>query len=173
MTVTPVVRPAADGDAPGVLALVEACFSEYEGCVLDTGEMPHLLALATHFASQGGQAWVVEAGGGVVGTVAWRPRHPDGAELHMLYVAASARRRGLGTRLVGLVEDRARGGGAARIELWSDTRFLDAHRLYRRLGYVQEPERRELHDLSHTVEFRFTKTLAAGVDDGRGPGVGA
>jgi putative acetyltransferase len=161
MTVAPVVRRADDGDAPGVLALVDACFSEYEGCVLDTGEMPHLLALATHFSSQGGQAWVVEAGTEVVGTVAWRPRQLDGAELHMLYVAASARRRGLGTQLVRLVEDQARHHGAVSVELWSDTRFLDSHRLYRCLGYRQEPERRELHDLSHTIELHFTKALTS------------
>jgi GNAT superfamily N-acetyltransferase len=153
------VRAALDEDAAGVMALVEACFSEYEHCIMDTEEMPHLLAPATHFGSRGGDAWVVERSGEVVASVAWRP-HPGGvAELHLLYVAASARRRGLGTRLVTLVEGWARDRGATRIELWSDTRFADAHRLYRDLGYVQQPETRELHDRSDTVEYRFTKTL--------------
>ncbi len=155
----PLVRTAVDEDAPGVLALVEACFSEYEHCILDTEEMPHLLALATHFGSQGGAAWVVTDGDVVVGTVAWRPRPAGSSELHMLYVAASGRRQGLGTQLVQLVEGEAWRSGATRIELWTDTRFLDAHRLYRTLGYVQDPETRALHDRSDSVEFHFTKTL--------------
>jgi len=156
-----VVRAAEDGDAAAVMALVEACFSEYDNCILDTEEMPHLLALATHFTSQGGDAWVVERDGEVVASVAWRPHGGDVGELHMLYVAASARRHGLGTRLVTLVESRAVSRGATRLELWTDTRFEDAHRLYGDLGYVREPETRELHDRSSTVEYHFTKALTA------------
>jgi putative acetyltransferase len=153
------IRAARDEDAEGVMALVAACFSEYEGCILDTGEMPHLLALATHFRDQGGGAWVVVRAGEVVGSVAWRPRPAAGSELHMLYVAADTRRHGLGTTLVALVEAAARGTGAITVDLWSDTRFLDAHRLYDRLGYVMNPETRELHDRSATVELHFTKAL--------------
>jgi putative acetyltransferase len=78
----------------------------------------------------------------------------------MLYVAAAARRRRLGARLVGLVEDAARGRGAAAVELWSDTRFHDAHRLYARLGYGRSARTRELHDLSNTVEHHFRKRLS-------------
>ena len=45
---------------------------------------------------------------------------------------------------------------------WSDTRFLDAHRLYERLGYVRTGETRDLHDLSNTTEFFFVKELESG-----------
>ena len=66
---------------------------------------------------------------------------------------------GLGSRLVALVEHEALGRAMATVELWSDTRFIDAHRLYRSLGYDQLPGTRELHDLSDTVEYRFAKRL--------------
>ncbi|MGZ4618494.1 MAG: hypothetical protein ACXV3F_07160 [Frankiaceae bacterium] len=46
-----------------------------------------------------------------------------------------------------------------RVELWSDTRFANAHRLYERLGYVRTGRRRELHDLSRSTESEFVTTL--------------
>ncbi len=159
--VVPEVRPAEDGDAAGLIALIGACFSEYEGCVLDTEtEMTHLLRVASHFAEVGGAAWAAEAGGVLVGSVACRPAAvAGGLELQMLYVAARWRRQGLGSRLVALVEDEAWRRGATFVDLWSDSRFLDAHRLYRSLGYEQRPEIRELHDLSDTVEHHFVRHL--------------
>jgi hypothetical protein len=60
---------------------------------------------------------------------------------------------------VALVENEAERRGASFVELWSDTRFTDAHRLYRSLGYRQLPDVRELHDLSSTREYRFARTL--------------
>jgi GNAT superfamily N-acetyltransferase len=173
---TPVVRAAEDSDAAGLVALVGSCFSEYEGCVLETEhEMPHLLRAASHFAGVGGRAWVAVVdgsvvdgtvvhgsgvNGSVVGSVACRPAtDAGGLELQMLYVLRPWRRRGLGARFVGLVEGEARRRGARFVELWSDTRFTDAHRLYRTLGYEQLPDVRELHDLSATREYRFARAL--------------
>jgi len=158
------VRPATDDDAPGLIVLVGTCFAEFEGCVLDTEhEMAHLRAVASHFSAVSGRVWVAEAAGGVVGSVACRPMAEGGGDvalhLQLLYVAAGARRRGLGSRLVSLVEREALGRGIPTVELWSDTRFTDAHRLYRSLGYDQLPGARELHDLSDTVEYHFAKRL--------------
>jgi putative acetyltransferase len=48
---------------------------------------------------------------------------------------------------------------ASAIELWSDTRFLDAHRLYEKRGYVRGPKTRELHDKSKSVEYYYRKAL--------------
>lgn len=158
----PEVRPARDEDAPGVVALIEACFDEYDNCVLDLeDESPHLLRVASHYAEAGGRAWVAVADGQVTGCVACRPVAGIGIELQMLYVAAARRRRGLGAHLVGLVEAEARERGERVVELWSDTRFEDAHRLYRRLGYEQLHGSRALHDRSATVEFHFRKSLPA------------
>jgi putative acetyltransferase len=84
---------------------------------------------------------------------------PQGMELRKLYVAQAARRRGLGGQLCDLVEAEARACGAVFIELWSDTRFTDAHRLYERRGYIRGAETRALHDLSQTIEYYFRKTL--------------
>ncbi len=160
--VQPIVRDARDTDAAGLIALLGGIFEEYPGCVLDVdGEMPQLRAIATSFAELGGRFWVAEAGGAVVGCIGLAPcEDGDGIELKHLYVARAARRTGLGTKFVRLVEAEAIARGASLIELWTDTRFADAHRLYAALGYERLPETRELHDLSNSVEYHFIKRLA-------------
>jgi GNAT superfamily N-acetyltransferase len=103
---------------------------------------------------------VAEVEGSVVASVAYRPDPEAGeVELQMLYVLAPWRRRGLGSYLVALVEAEAARRGARDVVLWSDSRFTDAHRLYRSLGFQQQAAARALHDLSHSVEYRFAKAL--------------
>lgn len=158
------IRSARDGDAGELVSLIGGCFSEYPGCVLDVeGEMPHLLAIATAYRKLGGCFWVAESERieRVVGSVGVVPSREDGGvELRSLYVARPARRQGLGARLCGLVEAEGRRRGAPFVELWSDTRFLDAHRLYRQLGFTGGVRTRELRDLSETVEYYFRKELS-------------
>ena len=126
-------------------------------------EIPHLAAPATAYAGWDGQAWVVErpgGGGGLLATIGVKPSSGGGAELCQLYVHRMARNAGLGRALVDLVEETATNDLAARwIHLWSDTRFLDAHRLYERTGYERLAETRLLDDLSATEEQHFRKTV--------------
>jgi ribosomal protein S18 acetylase RimI-like enzyme len=157
----PAVRLARDDDAQDLFGLLALCFAEHTGCFVDPhDDLPDLLAPGSAFAAKGGAFWVVEdVRGRVAACIAVDFPDPDTAELHRLYVRLDARRRGLGARLVGLVEERARGQGASRVVFWSDTRFTDAHRLYERLGYERRPETRELGDISGSVEARFEKAL--------------
>ncbi len=158
----PTVREARDGDSDGMIALLAGVYAEYPGFVLDVdADEPGLRAVASHFASCGGRAWVAEADGRIVGSAAFR-RAEDAAvvTLHYLYVERAARGHGLATRLLGLVEDAARACGAGAIELWTDIHFADAHRLYERLGFRRSPGRRTLEDASRSVEFHYRKALA-------------
>lgn len=157
----PRTRPVRDDDAPELIALVGAAFDEHPGCVLDlTGIDADLVAPATD-ASAGATAWwvVPSTDTGLDATVGCGPVVDGTAELKRLYVAARARRRGLATALVRTVEVHAAAHGATRIELWSDTRFTDAHALYGQLGYRPTGEDRELHDPSSTTEWRFVRDL--------------
>lgn len=157
----PRIRDARDDDAAGLIALIDATFSEYPGCVLELEhEMPQLKAIATAFAELGGRFWSAELDGVIVGCGGIAPAHdPSGVELKHLYVSKKVRRAGLGTAFVRLVEAEAVRRHAAFVELWSDTRFLDAHRLYEGLGYTRLPDSRELDDLSKSVEYHFIKRL--------------
>lgn len=161
----PQVRSVRNDDSAGLISLIGEVWSEYPGCVLDVDrEEPWLRAPADAYDEYAGRMWVAELGGAIVACVGVKPVRHGVAELKSLYVAAAARRRGLGEVLVDLVESTALEHGGERIELWSDTRFADAHRLYGRLGYQRAPGTRELHDLSNSVEFAFAKMLTGDAD---------
>jgi putative acetyltransferase len=156
------LREATDGDSWPLIALVAACWAEYPGCITDVaGEYPELLAPARHYRDLGGRLWVLPEGGWVAACAGVCPGSgPGRAELVKLYVARHWRRQGLGAALVDVAERAARDLGCTGVELWSDTRFLDAHRLYQRLGYRPTGESRQLRDLSATTEYAFAKSLA-------------
>ncbi|MHB8511181.1 MAG: GNAT family N-acetyltransferase [Actinomycetota bacterium] len=155
-----IIREARDDDAWDLIGLIAGCWSEYPGCILDVhGEVPELLAIATHYQRAGGKFWVAQSNDRVVGCIGIVPASDSLMTLVKLYVARAARSQGLGAQLVELVESEAADRGATSIDLWSDTRFKDAHRLYERLGYELQSETRELHDLSNSVEFHFLKNL--------------
>jgi GNAT superfamily N-acetyltransferase len=125
------------------------------------GECPDLLEPASVYLRQSGAFWVAtDSCGTVVATVGWRPLDSGTIELERLYVSRRWRRRGLAATLADLVEQTAVDRDDSRIELWSDTRFADAHRFYQRRGYTRSGPDRELHDLSRTTEHHFVKTLA-------------
>lgn len=160
------LRPVRDDDAARLAALIGGVFAEYPGCVLDLdGVDADLRHKATEVAAHGGEFWVLERDDDRLDAcIGYVPCEVDGAagiELTRLYVAAVARRRGLGRALVERVEAAARTRGASIVELWSDSRFADAHRLYDRLGYARTRETRQLDDPSQTTELRFVKHLGA------------
>ncbi len=61
--------------------------------------------------------------------------------LERLYVRKGARRAGLGRILMQRTIDFAKSRGAQRLEIWSDKRFVEAHRLYAAFGAVVVGER--------------------------------
>jgi putative acetyltransferase len=155
------IRLGSDADGPRCGDLIRGVFAEYPGCLFVPDELPELEALATHYRQREGGVWVAEVCGELVGCVAVdRAPFTDGMELHKLYVAGSARRQGLAGRLYALAEGFARDRAAPFMELWTDTRFTDAHRFYERLGFTRLIGRRALDDASHSYEFHYRKRLA-------------
>ena len=155
-----VIRPAANSDSPGIIDLVARCFADYPGCVLDVNrEERGLLTPTSSFA----RFWVlVRRDERVVGSIACTEHEIDGApgvELKKCYLHPAVRGRGWARHLVALVEDHARARERPIVELWSDTRFVTAHAVYRHLGYAPTGAERALHDLSDTREFHFVKRL--------------
>lgn len=154
------LRHVRDDDAEALFALIGGIYAEYPGCVLEPdGADSDLRSLASRCAAKGGEFWVIESAGQIIASVGWMPSGEGVVELKRLYVGSPARGQGLGGRLVELVERAARGHGAQTVELWSDTRFADAHRLYEKRGYMRQPQTRELHDASNSVEYHFRKPL--------------
>lgn len=150
------LRLMRDDDAAAMIGIVGRCFAEYPGCVLDLeGIDADLPELPRRLREAGGEGWVVEEGGHAVAMIGWAPVDDLTGELKRLYIDPPARRRGLGAALVELVVDAVRSSGRSRVELWSDTRFEDAHRLYERLGFERQPETRDLHDPSNSTEYHY------------------
>lgn len=154
------VRAAVDDDWWGVVALVAACWSEYEGCVMDAHrECPDLLAPASTYAGAGGAFWVVtDPCQNVVGAVGWKPLPSEVVEMERLYVAPRWRRLGVAGILAGMVESVAAEKSAPAVELWSDTRFTAAHAFYEGRGYMLSGPDRVLGDLSETAEHHFVRS---------------
>jgi GNAT superfamily N-acetyltransferase len=149
-----IVRPVEPRDHADIIELIRSIYDDYENMVLEVEhEAPHYLQPGDYFRSRAGDFWVVERDGLIVATVAMSVVGTM-AELFCLYVRQSDRRQGLGRMLVEMVRREAEERGAHRLVMWSDTRFTDAHRLYRHMGFTQEG-RRQLHDLSNTAEFGF------------------
>jgi putative acetyltransferase len=155
------LRDARDDDADGLIELIASVFAEYPGCVLDVDrEIPQLRRIASAFRAWRGEFWVVEEAGEIIACVGYsRSGDSDAIELRKLYVRREHRRNGIGRMLCERVEQAAHTLRSTRIELWSDTRFAAAHRLYEKLGYVRGAETRALHDISQTVEYYYSRSL--------------
>jgi GNAT superfamily N-acetyltransferase len=156
-----VIRPVCDDDAQDLIGLITLCFAEYPGCFFDPhGDMPDIVKPAqSNLAMQGAFLVVEDANGRVGACVGVDFSQPHSAELHRLYVRSDMRGKGLGRMLTERMEYFARGRGATRMTLWSDTRFTSAHHLYHKLGYTKSELTRSLGDISHTRELFFAKAL--------------
>jgi putative acetyltransferase len=152
------VVPASRADAPGVIDLIGRVFVEY-GWIWDPAtEVPDLLRW-TAYEPPHGAFFVIREDGRVVGSVGVDRTEGDVAELHRLYLDAGLRGRGLGDALVETILGWCREHGVARLVLWSDTRFVHAHRLYLRHGFHQAGERELPEDVNQTRELRFERMV--------------
>jgi len=147
------ILPAQESDAREIIELVDAVWREHGFSLMIEIEERHLLDPGRYFRDQNGEFWVAREDGRMVGTVGFKIDNGI-AEMKTLYVKADARGKGLGTRLSLMSIDAAKKNGAKLMELWSDTRFLEAHRLYERLGFKRFGER-ELNDHNDTREFGY------------------
>jgi GNAT superfamily N-acetyltransferase len=154
------IRPVRDSDAQDLIGLITLCFAEYPGCYFDPhGDMPDIVRPAqSRLALEGLFLVVDDATGRVCACAGVDFPEAKVAELHRLYVRPDARGRGLAKMLTRRLEDHGREQGAGRMILWSDTRFTNAHQLYRSLGYAQG-HTRSLGDISHSREFFFERAL--------------
>jgi putative acetyltransferase len=155
-----VLRLAEDRDAQDLFGLLSLCFADYPGCFVDPHDDLKDLRAPGSPRQDDGILWVTEdASGRICACVSVDFPEIGVAELHRLYVRPDQRGRGLGSSLVRAVEHHARVKGATRMFFWSDTRFTDAHRLYKKLGYTQTDQRRDLGDISNSSEYHFEKKL--------------
>jgi putative acetyltransferase len=166
------IRSATAADSPSIVRVVRTVYDEYRFTWEADGYHADLYDLDGHYLSQGHNFWVAQSpDGGILGTAALElfpalPGAPGATlevsgeirlagcdcSLHRLYVHPAARRQGVGQALMETVLEEARRRGRSRLEIWSDKRFGDAHRLYRRFGAVEVGERIS-HDPDESPEW--------------------
>jgi GNAT superfamily N-acetyltransferase len=127
-----VVRPATAADAEPIYQIHIAAD--------DARASPAYIAESIRTRSAFERLFVAEQAGRVVGVAALRllPCACDPepyAELTELYVAETARRKGVGRALVQALEAEARSGGARRLVLLTAWRNSGAHAFYHAIGY--------------------------------------
>jgi putative acetyltransferase len=166
------IREATNADAGGIVEVVRAVYDEY-GFTWDAEEYhADLYEPEAHYD----KFFVVEDGGicgviglcfhdtipGVVGEAVMHEGRVRAAgsdcSLERLYVHPDARRRGIGEALTCEVIERAKAAGKSAMELWSDKRFGDAHRLYGRFGAVAIGDR-ICHDPDQSPEWGLVIVL--------------
>lgn len=164
------IRSSRVGDEAGVVAAIRHVYDEY-GFTWDPEEYhADLYDLARHYVDLGHAFLVATEGPNILGTAALKrfAQLPDGesviavgsqlriggadCSLERLYVPKHLRRSGIGSKLFQAVLDEARASRKTRMEIWSDKRFVDAHRLYQRMGAVSVGER-ICHDPDQSPEW--------------------
>jgi RimJ/RimL family protein N-acetyltransferase len=144
-----IVRPAEPADAQGLQELGDAVGAEPEGWLVTTNgwrsaadERRYLRAIRRY---PNAAVFVAEDEGRIIGRLSIaRDQHP--ASRHVadlgLMVAASHRRRGIGTKLLEAAVAWARASGVRKLELhvfpWNEP----AIKLYENFGFVREGYRR-------------------------------
>ncbi len=144
-----IVRPAAPADAQGLKELGDAVGAEPEGWLVTTNgwrdvadERRYLRAIRRY---PNAAVFVAEDEGAIVGRLSIaRDQHP--ASRHVadlgLMVAASHRRRGIGTALLQAAVQWAGSVGVRKLELHVFPWNAAAIGLYERFGFVQEGYRK-------------------------------
>jgi GNAT superfamily N-acetyltransferase len=97
-----------------------------------------------------GRAWLCEVDGEVVGFSCGRP---DPGDIWALFLRESHERRGIGSRLLGLVEDWMFGEGIEYIRLVTEP-GTRAERLYQRRGWLKHGDKN-----TGEAEYRLTRKV--------------
>lgn len=152
------VRVAHFEDVDDILGVIRRVYHEYGFAFEATEETPDLLDFDRTYDQQTGIFFVGVVSDRVVGTIGVRWVEATVVEILRLYLDAAYRGQGLGRRLLKAAIGWARHQQAQQVSLWTDTRFITAHKLYTRTSFVRGGVR-HLKDVNNSVEYQFMLTL--------------
>jgi GNAT superfamily N-acetyltransferase len=138
------IRPARRDDVPAIAALFAADEVGGHGDTNDPAALPQYLAAFDRIAaSPADRLYVADLGGEVVGTfqttliTTMTGRGAASLTVEAVQTRADMRGRGIGEAMMRFAIERGRDAGARLVQLSSNAARADAHRFYRRLGFVQ------------------------------------
>ncbi len=135
------IRDWVVGDRAAAAHVVKTVLAEYglgweaDGCGCSDRDA---VEVETYYWQTGGEFWVVEQAGEIVGTGGYLPieRGENAAEIRKMYLLPTARGKGLGRHLLGELEQAAADKGFG--EVWVETASVltEAVKLYEQNGYM-------------------------------------
>jgi putative acetyltransferase len=132
-----VIRPWQDRDRQAAAEVIRTCLAEYGLEWEADGADRDVLEVETFYLDRGGEFWVVESHGQIVGTSAYYPidRGDKAVEIRKMYLLPIARGQGLGRYLLGELERSIAARGYR--EIWIETASVlkEAVQLYESSGY--------------------------------------
>ncbi len=132
-----VVRPWQPRDREAAAAVIRQVLAEYGLPWEPNGADGDVVAVERHYQACGGEFWVVEKDGEIVGTGAYYPieRGDRAVEIRKMYLLPAARGQGLGRYLLAQLEAAVAARGFE--EIWVETASVlqSAVRLYESGGY--------------------------------------
>ena len=154
------LKVARNKDSDKIIKLIRKCFKDYKNCYLDVeNDSPELKRIFTYFKSKKGKFWIYLNRDKVIGCMGYLPHQKNEIEIHKLYIDQKFRKRGLARKLMMKVEKIAKKTQKKKIILWTDTRFKEAHAMYKKLTYKKLAKTRKLNDISNTTEYYFEKKI--------------
>jgi putative acetyltransferase len=144
------IRSWQSDDRQAAARVIELALAEYGLGWEPDGADCDVLAVETYYLDRGGEFWVVEHHGEIVGTSAYYPcLHSADAspncgskaiEIRKMYLSPKARGKGLGKHLLGLLERAIVDRGYREIRIETASILATAVRLYEANGYLPATE---------------------------------
>lgn len=151
-----VLRPAIKSDIPIMSGIISSVFDEYGWKFVEVDELPDFVFYDKYYSNPeiAELFAITDEDENVIGSIALK-NDGRGPYLSRVYLLATYRGLGLGKWMTNYVLEVAKSRGFNSIHLWTDTRFLEAHRMYERLGFHMTGDFRSLHDTNRSFEFKM------------------
>jgi putative acetyltransferase len=132
------VRDWQPADRQAAAAVIRTVLAEYGLGWEPTGADQDVLQVETAYQAVGGEFWVVEQAGQIVGTAAYYPigRSPNAVEIRKMYLLPTVRGQGLGRWLLAQLEAAIAEAGYRTIWIETASVLREAVQLYERSGYI-------------------------------------
>jgi putative acetyltransferase len=131
------VRDWQPADRQAAADVIRTVLAEYGLGWEPTGADRDVLEVESAYQQAGGEFWVVEQAGQIVGTAAYYPigRSPNAVEIRKMYLQRSVRGQGLGRLLLTQLEGAIAQAGYTAIWIETASVLREAVQLYARSGY--------------------------------------
>lgn len=149
-----IIRSASKSDLNRLTQIIQETIESY-GYIFELEvELPDFLDYDGFYGQQKGELYAIEVDGLVAGCGALKL---DKAipYLSRIYVDERFRGRGFGKAIVQFLMDRNEELGNVELELWSDTLFRTAHKMYESMGYEFTGRVRPLGDINNCYEYHY------------------